>query len=80
VLGGEAALWGELADASGLDAKLWPRAAALAERLWTDPAEPSTAPGVEARLLAHRERLLALGLRPEAIAPEWCQLHDRECA
>lgn len=80
VLGGEAALWGELADAASLDAKLWPRAAALAERLWSDPAEPSTALGVEARLLAHRDRLLALGVRPEAIAPEWCQLHDGECS
>lgn len=79
VLGGEAALWGELADAATLDAKLWPRAAALAERLWTDPDEPSSARGVEARFLAHRQRLLALGVRAEAVAPQWCQLRDGEC-
>ncbi|KAE8742890.1 hypothetical protein FOCC_FOCC011508 [Frankliniella occidentalis] len=79
VLGGEAALWGELTDATTLDAKLWPRAAALAERLWADPAEPSSAPGVEARFLAHRERLLGLGVRAEAVAPQWCQLRDGEC-
>ncbi|KAJ1520517.1 hypothetical protein ONE63_003640 [Megalurothrips usitatus] len=80
VLGGEAALWGELTDAANLDAKLWPRAAALAERLWSDPAESSTAPGVEARFLAHRQRLLALGVNAEAVSPEWCQLRDGECA
>ncbi|XP_034234464.1 chitooligosaccharidolytic beta-N-acetylglucosaminidase-like [Thrips palmi] len=80
VLGGEAALWGELTDATTLDGKLWPRAAALAERLWTDPSEPSSAPGVEARFLAHRDRLLALGVRAEAVAPQWCQLRDGQCA
>jgi hexosaminidase len=43
ILGGEAAMWEELATAENLDAKLWPRLAAIAERFWspesvTDPA------------------------------------------
>ncbi len=42
ILGGEAAMWEELATDENLDAKLWPRTAAIAERLWspqsvTDP-------------------------------------------
>jgi hexosaminidase len=42
VLGGEAAMWEELATSENVDAKLWPRLAAIAERFWspqtvTDP-------------------------------------------
>ena len=35
ILGGEAAMWEELATAENLDAKLWPRLAAIAERFWS---------------------------------------------
>jgi hexosaminidase len=35
ILGGEAAMWEELASPENLDAKLWPRLAAIAERFWS---------------------------------------------
>ncbi len=35
ILGGEAAMWEELATQQNLDLKLWPRLAAIAERLWS---------------------------------------------
>nr|XP_045625960.1 chitooligosaccharidolytic beta-N-acetylglucosaminidase-like [Procambarus clarkii]XP_045625961.1 chitooligosaccharidolytic beta-N-acetylglucosaminidase-like [Procambarus clarkii] len=77
VLGGEAALWTEQVDDASLDTKLWPRGAALAERLWTNP--PTTWRQAEARFIHHRHRLLRRGVQPERIQPKWCHQNDGFC-
>ncbi len=43
ILGGEAAMWEELTSPEILDSRLWPRLAAIAERLWSPEAITNTA-------------------------------------
>jgi hexosaminidase len=58
LLGGEAALWGELVEAPQLALRLWPRALAVAERLWSDPSDDARLPQ---RLAAAQRWLAATG-------------------
>ncbi|KAK9502486.1 hypothetical protein O3M35_011257 [Rhynocoris fuscipes] len=77
VLGGEVSLWGELVDADNIAIKLWPRAAALAERLWTSPQYISNQ--AESRLWETRQRLRRRGHQVDQVIPEWCYLNDGKC-
>lgn len=83
ILGGEACLWTEQVDEMALDSRLWPRASALAERLWTDPEntnDPETIPrDIFSRMSVFRNRLLHLGLKPEPIFPKYCAQNPDEC-
>ncbi|KAH1014712.1 probable beta-hexosaminidase fdl isoform X3 [Dendroctonus ponderosae] len=83
ILGGEACLWTEQVDESNLDSRLWPRASALAERLWTDPQLDTTTfsipEDVYTRLATHRERLISRGLKPAALWPTWCSQNPGMC-
>lgn len=61
ILGGEGAMWEELATAEDLDAKLWPRLAAIAERFWS-PESITDVDSMYRRLEATNRWLEWLGL------------------
>lgn len=65
VLGGEAPLWAELVTDEMLDARIWPRAAAIAERFWS-PAEVRDVDDMYRRLAVVNAGLQITGLQAEA--------------
>ncbi|KAF2899729.1 hypothetical protein ILUMI_06455 [Ignelater luminosus] len=76
-LGAEAALWTEQVDDTSVDSRIWPRAAALAERLWAEPTTNWRA--AEPRMLIHRQRLVNRGIQADALEPEWCLQYEENC-
>ena len=61
ILGGEAAMWVELASTENIDSKLWPRLAAIAERFWS-PEQVTDIPSMYRRLYITSSWLEWLGL------------------
>jgi len=61
ILGGEACEWSEYASPENLDSRIWPRAAAIAERLWS-PQSVTDVKSMYARLEYVSRDLTGLGL------------------
>ncbi len=61
ILGGEACMWGEYVDEHNIDSRIWPRTAAIAERLWS-PQNVNDVNDMYRRLPVESLRLERLGL------------------
>uniref|UniRef100_A0A0A9SQM9 beta-N-acetylhexosaminidase n=1 Tax=Arundo donax TaxID=35708 RepID=A0A0A9SQM9_ARUDO len=82
VVGGEVALWTEQVDTTVLDGRVWPRASAMAEALWSGNRDASGRKRyAEAtdRLNDWRHRMVGRGVRAEPIQPLWCRTRPGMC-
>ncbi|XP_051976226.1 beta-hexosaminidase subunit alpha-like isoform X1 [Xyrauchen texanus] len=73
VIGGEVAMWGEYVDATNLNTRLWPRACAAAERLWSDEEKTLNADLAFPRLEEFRCKLLRRGIQAEPLFVGHCK-------
>jgi hexosaminidase len=65
ILGGEACMWSELVDPETVDSRIWPRTAAIAERLWS-PKEVTDVNSMYTRLEAVSRMLDWTGVQHRA--------------
>ncbi|RMZ80484.1 hypothetical protein DV737_g3013, partial [Chaetothyriales sp. CBS 132003] len=82
VLGAEAPLWSEQADDTVLSSKIWPRAAALAELVWSgnrDAEGHKRTTQLTQRILNFREYLVANGVQATPLVPQYCLQHPHAC-
>ena len=84
VIGGETHIWSEHTDDVNLDNKVWPRACAAAEVLWSGPKDASgqnrSQITASPRLSEMRERLVARGVKAEPIQMPFCTMNGTQCA
>nr|XP_025839501.1 beta-hexosaminidase subunit beta [Vulpes vulpes] len=71
VMGGEACLWGEYVDATNLTPRLWPRASAIGERLWSHSNVKDLEDAYN-RLTVHRCRMVSRGIAAEPLYTGYC--------
>jgi hexosaminidase len=69
ILGGEATMWTDIVSHENMDNRIWPRTAAIAERLWS-PQDVKNVDSMYQRLGRVSEKLTYYGLRHQLITEE----------
>ncbi|KAH9420423.1 hypothetical protein DERP_014042, partial [Dermatophagoides pteronyssinus] len=81
VIGGEALIWSEYIDQTNFMSRVWPRASAMAERLWSHIGDDDDNPNfdddiVEHRLDHQRCRMIGRGIPAQPISTGFCEHFD----
>ncbi|KAM7231102.1 hypothetical protein CapIbe_017547 [Capra ibex] len=76
VIGGEACIWGEYVDATNLTPRLWPRASAVGERLWSHQ-DVTDLEDAYRRLIRHRCRMVGRGIAAQPLFTGYCEHEGR---
>lgn len=72
MIGGQANIWGEFVDQTNILSRIWPRASAVAERLWSDPTQTKDIQIARYRLDMQRCRMLQRGISAAPILSGFC--------
>ncbi|UJR26453.1 hypothetical protein I4U23_007783 [Adineta vaga] len=75
LIGGEATLWAEFVDGTNSLSRLWPRASAVGERLWSS-IEVNNPEDAQFRLDVHRCRMLRRGIPAAPILNGYCGSYE----
>ncbi|KAK6340577.1 N-acetyl-glucosamine-6-phosphate deacetylase [Orbilia brochopaga] len=83
VLGGEVHMWSEQVDGQVLDARVWPRASAAAEVLWSGNKDANgqnrTQVSITPRLAEMRQRMVVRGVQASPVTQFWCLQNPGDC-
>ncbi|XP_035665338.1 beta-hexosaminidase subunit beta-like [Branchiostoma floridae] len=72
VMGGEACLWAEWVDSTNFIPRMWPRASAVAERLWS-PQDVADSEAASPRMEEQRCRMVRRGIPAQPQGPSYCE-------
>lgn len=72
LIGGHASMWGEHVDASNFISRVWPRASAAAERLWTGDVEEGPSNNIAYRIDKFRCHMVQHGFAAGPTGPGSC--------
>ncbi len=83
IIGASSPLWSEQVDDTIISGKMWPRAAALGELVWSGNKDPKTGKKrtttFTQRMLNFREYLVANGIEATPLVPKYCLQHPHAC-
>jgi hexosaminidase len=82
IIGATAPLWSEQVDDTVISGKMWPRAAALAELVWSGNRNPDgtkRTTDMTQRIFNFREYLVANGVMATPLVPKYCLQHPHAC-